>query len=117
MLRLGGSNFRLGGIAPITRAVPSFEFLCALPFRLCGREEIDFPYKVENYIHFLYPLPRLSDFLFPALHFLFRFGGALLMLVGKHPKPFEQRFTLAAPLQSLRIFEKIPSPFAGQFAI
>ena len=29
-LRLEGSNFRLGGIAPITRAVPSFRF----PMRL-----------------------------------------------------------------------------------
>lgn len=28
-----------------------------MPFRLRGREEIDFPYKVENNIHFLYPFP------------------------------------------------------------
>ena len=34
-----------------------FEFLCALPFRLRGRKKIDFPYKVENNIYFLYPFP------------------------------------------------------------
>ena len=34
-----------------------FEFLCALMFRLRVRKEIDFPYKVENNIHFLYPFP------------------------------------------------------------
>ena len=26
-------------------------------FRLCGRKKIDFPYKVENNIYFLYPFP------------------------------------------------------------
>ena len=31
-LRLEGSNFRLGGIAPITRAVPSFR----VPMRLAA---------------------------------------------------------------------------------
>ena len=34
-----------------------FKFLCTLSFRLHGREEIDFPNKVENNIHFLYPFP------------------------------------------------------------
>ena len=68
-LRLEGSNFRLGGIAPITRAVPSFLrstsafSSCALPFQLRSRKEIDFPHKVENNIHFLYPFPV---HLFPA---------------------------------------------------
>ena len=28
-----------------------------MPFRLRGRKEIDFPYKVENNIYFLYPFP------------------------------------------------------------
>jgi hypothetical protein len=37
--------------------------------------------------------------------------------VGKHPKPFEQRFTLAAALRAWRIFEKMPFPFTGQYAI
>ena len=50
-LRLEGSNFRLGGIAPLQGLYRLFEFLCALPFRLRGRKEIKFTCKIENNIH------------------------------------------------------------------
>ena len=54
-LRLEGSNFRLGGIAPITRAVPSFRF----PMRLavwvvCLKYLHDFPYIKTICIFFHY---------------------------------------------------------------
>ena len=43
---------------------------------------------------------KRSNLRFPAL------PETVILLVGKHPKPFEQRFTLAAALRALSFFKK-----------
>ena len=48
-LRLEGSNFRLGGIAPITRAVPSFLALNERIFLM--RLVVWVAYQKENWVH------------------------------------------------------------------
>ncbi len=50
MLTVQGSNFRLGGIAPITRAVPSFSVLMRLVRLSANTRAPRFSFQVESLI-------------------------------------------------------------------